>query len=184
MKHAIIALAACVHVACGDGTLHFGGDFSDDDNRNRTITTTGNVDNVAPPNSVLDLVIFVYSDLAADDLADGPPFTDFKDAESAVVDENGDFDLSKISSGNLTVIFLQDQPQPDGTIDPGDPCSVLVKAGSLRPVEGGRRVRLRDVDVGFRQLDCDDFNSTAPAATCFCSKAEEITVSLERENDG
>jgi hypothetical protein len=179
----ILAAALIATAGCGEGTYHFGGDFSDDSDSNRSVTVTGNVSDLFPPNAVRELVAFAYTDLSDADLASGPPFNSFEDAGSAVVDENGDFTLSRLSAGKITVMFLLDTPEPDGTIDPGDDCSVLVKSGSLKNTKGGSTATLTDVEVGMRLQDCQNFGTNPPAAGCFCSKADEISVVIERQND-
>jgi hypothetical protein len=181
---AALAAVLLVTAGCGDGTYHFGGDFSDDGNSNRSVTVTGNVQDLFPPNAVRELVAFAYTDLTDADLASGPPFNSFKDAGSAVVDENGDFTLTRLSAGKVTVIFLLDTPEPDGTIDPGDDCSVLVKSGQLKNVKGGSTATLTDLEVGMRLEDCQNFGSNPPASGCFCTKADDISVVIERQNDG
>ena len=183
MAPAILAAAIAATTGCGEGTYHFGGDFSDDSDSNRSVTVTGNVSDLFPPNAVRELVAFAYTDLTDADLAAGPPFNSFKDAGSSVVDENDDFTLNRLSAGKITVIFLLDTPEPDGTIDPGDDCSVLVKSGSLKNTKGGSTATLTDVEVGMRAEDCQNFGTNPPAAGCFCSKADEISVVIERQND-
>jgi len=185
--HFLFALMLGIGVAgaagCDEGTYHFGGDFSDDSASSRSVKLTGNVEDVRPPNAVRELVAFAYTNLSDADLASGPPFVSFRDAGSTVVDDNGDFTLTGLSAGRVTVIFLLDDPEPDGSIDPGDDCSVLVKSGGLKNINGGRVATLTDVEVGFRPEDCQDFNADPPAATCFCSKADEITVTIDREEE-
>jgi hypothetical protein len=180
-----LSLAACLALAlygCGSGVVCFGGsDCGDDDDDERTVTIEGNLDTVRPPNAVRDLVVFVYTGIGAADLADGPPFDDFVDADSAVVGDDDTFDMEKIRRGNLTVIVLRDDPEPDGSIDTGDDCSVLRDGGDLSDVAGGRRVTIEDMDVDFDPVSCP---SPAPAAGCGCSTADDIVIGRDDSSGG
>jgi hypothetical protein len=170
-----LLLSAGLASSCGSGSVCFGGDCDkDDDDDERTVSVTGNVDAVAPPNAVRDVVLFVYTGLGSADLADGPPFDDFKDADAVVV-ENDDFSLERISRGNLTVILLLDAPEPDGTIDAGDECSVLLAGDDLDDVSGGRQVEIEDLDVDFRESSC---SGDQPATGCGCARADDIVIKL------
>jgi len=171
-----LLLSACLASSCGSGSVCFGGgcDKGDDDDEERTVSVAGNVDAVAPPNAVRDVVIFVYTELGSADLEDGPPFDDFKDADAVIV-ENDEFSLERISRGDLTVILLLDAPEPDGTIDAGDECSVLLAGGDLDDVSGGREVGIEDLDVDFRESSC---TSKQPAAGCGCARADDIVIKL------
>jgi hypothetical protein len=168
---------------CGSGAVCFGGSDcgDDDDDDERTVSVQGNVDSVSPPNAVRDLVMFVYTGLDDADLADGAPFADFKSGDAVVVDEDDKFALSRIARGHLTVIVLLDDPEPDGSIDAGDDCSVLRDGGDLSDVAGGRLVTIEDMDIDFDIASCPD---PAPAAGCGCSTAEDIVISRDEPDDG
>ena len=173
----LVALVLSVHLAsgCGSGSVCFGGDCdNDDDDDERTVSVSGNIDTVAPPNAVRDVVVFVYTELVSADLADGPPFNDFKEADAVVV-EDDEFSLERISRGDLTVILLLDAPEPDGTIDAGDECAVLLAGDDLDDVSGGRLVEIEDVDVDFRESSC---SGDQPAAGCGCARADDIVIKL------
>jgi len=172
-------LFASTLAGCGEGSVCFGGNCGNDSNNDdeETVTVEGNVDSVAPPNAVRDLVVFVYSALDADDRDNGPPFNDYKAADSDLVAVDDDtFSMDRVRRGDLTVMFLQDASEPDGTIDPGDECSVLLDGGDLNDVGGGRRVDVQDIDIDFRVSSCP---GTPPAATCGCTRADDILVILE-----
>ena len=173
-------LCAWTLAGCGDGKICFGGNCGNDNNDDDedTVTVQGNVDSVAPPNAVRDLVSFVYSGLDPQDLADGPPFDNFRAADSDLVAEDGDtFSMDRVRRGDLTVIFLLDASEPDGVIDPGDECSVLLDGGDLNDVGGGRRVDIQDIDIDFRESSCP---GGVPIATgCGCARADDIRVILE-----
>jgi hypothetical protein len=179
---AALLLSSFLAASCGSGTVCFGGDCDndDDDDEERTVSVMGNIDSVAPPNAVRDVVLFVYTELGSADLADGPPFDDFKDADAIVV-QNDEFSLERISRGDLTVVLLLDAPEPDGTIDVGDECSVLLAGGDLDDVSGGRQVEIEDLDVDFRESSC---TGDQPAMTCGCARADEIVIRLPSPESG
>jgi hypothetical protein len=181
-QFAALLLSACLASSCGSGSVCFGGDCDndDDDDEERTVSVMGNIDAVAPPNAVRDVVLFVYTELGSIDLADGPPFDDFADADAIVVD-NDEFSLERISRGDLTVILLLDAPEPDGTIDEGDECSVLLAGGDLDDVSGGRQVEIEDIDVDFRESSC---TSDQPAMGCGCARADDIVIRLPSPESG
>ena len=174
-------LIASLLAGCGSGVVCFGGDCDgDDDDDEKTVEVSGNVESVAPPNAVRDVVVFVYTSLASDDLADGPPFDDFKDADAVVVSDDDTFSVDRISRGNLTIIVLLDAPEPDGTIDAGDECSVLRAGGDLNDVRGGYSVEIEDLDIDFGESSCSD---NQPAAGCGCARADDIVVRLTPTTD-
>lgn len=164
--------------ACGSGSVCFGGNCGNNNNNDdeETVTVEGNVDSVVPPNAVRDVVVFAYTGLDSQDLADGAPFDDYKDADSVVVTDEDTFSVDRVTRGSITVIVLLDAPDPDGVIDPGDECSVLLDGGDLNDVNGGRRVDIRDIDIDFRESACP---SVPPAAGCGCARADDILVVLE-----
>ena len=177
-----LLISGCLASSCGSGSVCFGGDCDndDDDDDERTVSVAGNIDSVAPPNAVRDVVVFVYTELVSADLADGPPFDDFKDADAVVVKDD-EFSLERISRGDLTVILLLDAPEPDGTIDAGDDCSVLLAGDDLDDVSGGRLVEIEDVDVDFRESSCF---SDQPAIGCGCARADDIVIKLPSAEGG
>jgi hypothetical protein len=178
----LVALLISAYLAsgCGSGSVCFGGDCDNDDDDDRTVSVAGNIDTVAPPNAVRDVVVFVYTELVSADLADGPPFDDFKDADAVVV-EDDEFSLERISRGDLSVILLLDAPEPDGTIDAGDECAVLLAGGDLDDVSGGRLVEIEDIDVDFRESSC---SSDQPAIGCGCARADDIVIRLPSAASG
>jgi hypothetical protein len=195
MRYSLLApWLVLVLYGCGSGVVCFGGSDcgGNNDNDERTVTVAGNLDSVRPPNSVRDVVVFVYTNLDPADLADGPPFTEFKFAESAVVADDDTFEITRVGRGKLTVILLLDDPDPDGSIDSCDDLiqcaecdagtcdeySVLRDGGDLSDVPGGRRVTIDNMDVDF-DGSCPD---PAPAAGCGCTTADDIVIS--RDNNG
>ena len=180
---AMVLLIVSLLSGCGSGSVCFGGDCDDDDDDDddKTVLVDGNVDTVAPPNAVRDVVVFVYTGLDPSDLADGPPFDSFRDADAVVLDDDDAFSLDRIARGNLTLVVLLDDPEPDGTVDAGDECSVLRAGGDLDDIEGGRRVEIEDLDVDFRESSC---GGNQPATGCGCADADDITVTLAPPDDG
>jgi len=178
-------IGACLALAlygCGDGVICFGSNGCDNDkDKDRTVTVEGNVNSVRPPNAVRNLVVFAYTGLQ-----DAPPFNNYKHGESQVV-SNDSFSIPKVSRGNITVVVLLDDPQPDGSIDctsdddgniTCDDCSVLRDRGKLSDVPGGSRVTIEDMDVDFDLASCPD-PEAAPVPGCGCSTAYKITVGRE-----
>ena len=180
-----LLIGACVALAlwgCGDGVICFGSNDCDkDDDADRTVTVEGNVNSVRPPNAVRNLVVFAYTGLQG-----APPFSNYKHGESKVV-SNDNFSIPRVSRGNITVVVLLDDPQPDGTIDctsdndgniTCDDCSVLRDRGKLSDVPGGRKVTIEDMDIDFDPASCPDPDSP-PVPGCGCSTAYKITVARE-----
>ncbi|RMF21521.1 MAG: hypothetical protein D6760_09305 [Deltaproteobacteria bacterium] len=153
MRSAVLATCLLALAAgCAKGTLIFGVGPSSD-----TITVSGTINNTTPVNATRDIVVFVYTDLA-----DPGTFSSFGDAESVVVAAGStSFELSGVSPGDLTVVFLLDESTPDGTIDPGDLYATLDDpSGFLESVPGNRRVELDAVDIVF-EADADGGTATA-----------------------
>jgi len=176
-------IGACLALTlygCGDGVICFGGNDCDNDkDEDRTVTVEGNVNSVRPPNAVRDLVAFAYTGLQ-----DAPPFTNYKHGESKIVSDDK-FSIPRVARGNITVVVLLDDPQPDGSIDcttddagniTCDDCSVLRDRGKLSDVPGGRKVTIEDMDIDFDIASCPD---PPPVAGCGCSTAYKITVGRE-----
>lgn len=184
-KYLICAIPLTFVVGCGEGTVCFGGDCrGNDDDDEKTVSLSGNVVSTLPPNASRETAVFVYTALDQADRADGPPFDVYKDAAAVIVDSEGTFDLDRLSRGKLTVIFSRDsEPEPNGTIDPGDECSVLLDGGDLSDVRGGQTVTIEDVDIEFSTGSCP---SPPPAADCGCARADDIRVRTTRpdESDG
>jgi hypothetical protein len=170
-------IALLLH-GCGDGKICFGTSDCDNNDKERSVTVEGNINSVRPPNSVRDLVVFAYTGLQ-----NAAPFNDYKHGESAVVSDNS-FTVSRVARGNVTIVVLLDDPQPDGSIDCDvdsngnviscDACSVLRDRGKLSDVPGGRRVTIEDMDVDFDLGSCP---TPPPIVGCGCSTAYRITVS-------
>lgn len=174
----LVALAVAV-AGCGDGSVCFGGDCGAGDDTERTVTVNGTTRSIRPPNAIRDVMVFVYTGLDSSDRQDGPAFDTYKDAEVALVEADA-FDVSRVSRGGLTVIFARDtESEPNGVIDPGDECSVLLDGGKLSNVAGGRTVKIEDADVDFAESSC---SSPPPAVGCGCTRARNITVTVERES--
>ncbi len=148
---ATIALASLV-AGCAKGTLIFGVGPSND-----SVTVSGTINNTTPVNATRDIVVFVYTDLV-----DPGTFLSFGDAESVVVAAgSSSFELTGVSPGDLTVVFLLDDATPDGAIDAGDMYATLDDpSGFLESVPGNRRVELDAVDIVF-ESDADGGTATA-----------------------
>jgi hypothetical protein len=177
---------ALLFYGCGDGAICFGGTDCGGDDSDRTVTVEGNINSVRPPNAVRDLVVFAYTRLE-----NAPPFTTYKHGESKVVSDDDTFTVSRVARGNITVVLLLDDPQPDGSIDcvtddngniiSCDDCSVLRDRGKLSDVPGGRRVTIEDMDVDFDVGSCP---TPPPIAGCGCSTAYRIAVSRDSSGTG
>jgi hypothetical protein len=180
-----IALAALA-AGCGDGTLIFGGDFDD---KPPSLSVTGDIKSEAPSNDVVDKVAFVFTDLTAEALAAGPPFEKFPrnsdgsldttappnfiDQESRLVDGRS-FSIADVEDGDLTVMFLLDDPQPDGQIDSGDNYAVFQEDdGKLENVKGGRTVNIPQIEIIY--------DNTQSGGIAFTD--EDITTTIERDGD-
>lgn len=189
---------ALVLYGCGSGVICFGGSDcgDDDDDEERTVTVAGNIDTVNPPNAVRDLVLFAYTGLtnpSSEPPFEPAPFTEFKFGESVIVAEDDTFEMSGVGRGNITIVVLLDDPDPDGSVDctptPGeatewtcDDCTVLLDGGDLSDVSGGRRVTIEDMDVNFGTTPCP--NGKPIIANCGCSTAHDIVISRDEPDDG
>jgi hypothetical protein len=171
---------------CGDGTLIFGGDFDD---KPASLTVAGDVKDQTPANASRDVVVFVFTNLTAAALAAGPPYekfprnssgsldptqpANFLDQESRLLDTAKTFSIPDVEAGTLTVMFLLDEPQPDGQIDPGDQYALFVEDGSkLRNVKGGRTVNIPEIEILY-DSDLDGGVATTD---------EDITTVIERDD--
>ncbi|RMD81422.1 MAG: hypothetical protein D6815_11845 [Candidatus Dadabacteria bacterium] len=152
MKSILALCLAVLAAACGEGTLVFGVGPKED-----SISVTGTINNVTPPNATRDIVVFVFTNLR-----DPGTFRSFTDAESVVVASGSNqFTLSGVSPGDLTVVFLLDDVTPDGSIDPGDPFATLEDPNRvLENVSGGRTVQIEAVDITF-ESDADGGTASA-----------------------
>jgi hypothetical protein len=85
-------------------------------------------------------------------LVDTGPGTDTTAQEQppsvGVVSEQGEFVLSGVAPGTVSVIFLDDRAS-DGVIDDGDPIAVLTHE-ALRSLQDGSRASLVNVRLNFR----------------------------------
>mgnify|MGYP001307657977 CR=1 FL=1 len=159
----IVFFAGLWAAGCGQGTLVFGGHV---ENSEQNVTLGGDIDDVVPVVATRDIVVFVFSGLADTTAFLSAPetYSDFDDGEAAAVEAGSSlFSVSAVASGDLTVIFLLDEAEPDGQINVGDPVAILSDPDeTLVEVRGGQSVTIENVDI--------DFN----AATAF---AEDISVS-------
>ena len=172
---------------CGDGTLIFGGDFDD---KPASLTIAGDVDDQTPANASRDVVVFVFTNLTAAALAAGPPYekyprdssgsldptqpANFLDQESRLLDAASAFNIPDVEAGTITVMFLLDDSQPDGQIDPGDQYALFIEDGNkLRNVKGGRTVNIPEIEILY-DSDLDGGVATTD---------EDITTVIERDND-
>lgn len=131
--------------ACAEGTIVFGGDRDDETD---TIVISGAIDDITPQNAVADIVVFVFTDLEG--APDSPDKTFAKQRSAIVAADSSDFRIDKIRSGDLTVVFLQDKSEPDGTIDEGDPFAMLEDPDDrLESVRNGQKITIVEVDIDF-----------------------------------
>jgi hypothetical protein len=170
---------------CGDGTLTFGGDFDD---KPASLKVTGDVKDQTPSNATVDVVVFVFTNLTESALDAGPPFEkyprdgngsldtsappNFIDQESLLL-EGKSFSIPSVENGNLTIMFLLDDPQPDGRIDPGDNYAIFEDdKGKLRAVKGGRTVNIPQIEILY--------DSDANGGIAFTDK--DITTKITPDN--
>jgi hypothetical protein len=79
-------------------------------------------------------------------------FDDYDKQRSVAVEADADpmdFTITKIESGDVTVVFLQDDvSNPDGHIDDGDLFAVLKDPSRIfKDVNNGETIRAKDVDI-------------------------------------
>jgi len=154
VSRSVALLLTCLLCAgCAEGTLVFG--VNPNPGTSDNIVVSGDIDDVTPPNVQRDLVVFVFTNVA-----DPGTWTDYDDAEAVVVEASSSaFTVDDISPGGLSVVFLLDDTDPDGSIDAGDPVAVLSDPeGRLDNVSPSRLVELSLVDLDFN-------NGTATADT-------------------
>jgi hypothetical protein len=135
-----------IGAGCADGTVVFVGDDNDAPD---TVRVEGNVTDLNPQVAGADLVVFVFTDLV-----DDGTFQNFKKQRSVAVASDADpieFAVTQIESGDLTVVFLQDDVgEPDGRIDTGDPIAILDDPDEvLLDVRKGEVIDARDIDIDF-----------------------------------
>jgi len=163
-------------LGCADGTLVFGGGNSTG-SKDETVTLGGDIDDmlvdtggggVTAPPAGRDIVVFVYSNLRWENGGSTTKFADidftqppgnaltladftFSDVEAVIIASGSrTFELSDITKGDLTVMFLLDDKDPDGQINTGDLVAVVDDPDDkLRDVAGSRNVTLEGVDVTF-----------------------------------
>lgn len=183
MRRASIALALLLSpcLGCGDGSLVLVGD-GEDGNTQDTIVVQGNIRDINPQVAGARIVVFVFTDLdrprcssnddcsgssapsCIENLCQHHPndFDHFEKQRSDAVDVETDpveFSVTKVSSGDLTIVFLQDDvSNPDGRIDEGDLHAVLkepedVLDDALNDVRNGDTIRLTDIDIDFATDD-------------------------------
>ncbi len=176
---ALAGLIAATVLGCDGDTLTFGGgrlnEENDDVNVNgdvddtRLQTASGTI--TATPVG-RDLIVLVYTDLRCCNANFSPatntpfrlinftvpPFDSveladlkFVDVETLIIaGDTGSFQVGDITDGDITVLFLLDETDPDGTADPGDPVAVVDDPDQrLVDVRPGRTLTLDTVDITF-----------------------------------
>ena len=143
---ATIALAAILCTRCAEGTDVL---IEHDNGAPDTVKVTGNIRDLNPQIAGADLVVFVFTDLV-----DDGTFQTFTKQRSVAIASDADpfeFTVTQVESGDLTVVFLQDDVgNPDGTIDPGDPIATLADSDNvLDDVRKGENIEITDIDVDF-----------------------------------
>ncbi len=121
----VLIAAASAH--CGNGTLEYGGDR---DNTKTVVTIRGTLDDVIPV-TTRDIVVFAFTNLR-----DPGVFQDFDDGETVVIAAgSSEFSIADVDSGDITVVFLLDDPgnEADGQIDDGDPIATLADPDGRSP---------------------------------------------------
>ena len=172
---------------CGDGTLIFGGDFDD---KPASVTVGGDVKDQTPSNPTRDVAVFVFTDLSAAALEAGPPYekyprtedgsldpsapANFEDQESRLLDDAATFTIPDVESGSITIMFLLDEPQPDGQIDAGDEYAIFSDSEKdLNAVKGGRTVNVPEIEILY--------DSALHGGIATTTKT--ITKTIERDDD-
>ncbi|MFQ5477382.1 MAG: hypothetical protein ACE5E4_02065 [Candidatus Binatia bacterium] len=155
MRRACLPLILSLVCACGDGTLIFGA--GDDSNPLENLVVDGTINNVVPV-TTRDIVVFVFTNLR-----DFVSFSDFDDGEAVIVAFGStQFSVSGVTRGDLTVVFLLDDADPDGQIDTGDPVALLQDPdGVLDNVSPGRQLRIDSIDIDFSAGTADADSITA-----------------------
>jgi len=134
----ILMFSFAVLPGCGDesGTTFEG--LAVSESPARGVEISGNVANLPDSQSVL-VFAFVRS---GENASDEP-------ACVGIVDGEGQFTLSHLSAGKISLTFLSDGAN-DGVIDPGDPITHLVDPEQqLADLQDGDRAHLLDVQLDF-----------------------------------
>jgi len=182
-KIALVFALCATCMACGNGSLV----LIDDGNGEAqdTIKFQGNIRDLNPEVAGARIVVFVFTNLSARNVGndgrikfnDDGTF-DFDKQRSVAVDtdaEKLEFTVTQIESGNLTVVFLQDDvSNPDGQIDPGDPHVILSDPDNvLENARNGETIKATDVDIDLVPDPADDSVS-----------AEAVTLRSIRDDTG
>ena len=143
---ATLLLATLASAGCADGTVVFVGDDNDAPD---TVRVEGNISDLNPQVAGADIVVFVLTGLV-----DDGTFQNFTKQRSVAVASDADpfeFAVTQIESGDLTVVFLQDDVgEPDGRIDPEDPIAILDDPDEvLVDVRKGEVIDATDIDLDF-----------------------------------
>jgi hypothetical protein len=132
-----------------------------------TIKVLGNIRDLYPEVAGARIVVFVFTNLAPENIGDDGriDFDDdgtfsFDKQRSIAVASDADsleFTVTQVESGDLTVVFLQDDvSNPDGQIDPGDPHAILSDPDDvLENARNGETIEATDVDIELVP-DADD----------------------------
>jgi hypothetical protein len=98
----------------------------------------------------------------------------FKDQESRLLDNAGTFKIPDVESGSITIMFLLDEPQPDGQIDAGDDYAIFSDSDrDLNSVKGGRTVNVPEIEILY-DSDLDGGIATT---------SKKITKTIEPDDD-
>lgn len=183
---ALLTLAS-LFIGCGEGTLIFGGDFDD---KPASLTVRGDVKDQTPSNATRDVVVFVFTDLTSAALAAGPPYEkyprlpsgsldtsaapNFEDQESRLLDSSKEFNIPDVEAGDITIMFLLDDSEPDGEIDLGDNYALFFENDNkLQNVKGGRTVDIREIEILY-DSDLDGGIATTD---------KDITSTIDRDDN-
>jgi hypothetical protein len=171
--------------SCGEGVYIFGG-INDEP---ASIRIKGDVKDQTPSNATRDVVVFVFTNITSSALAAGPPYDkypldgggsvdtsatpNYDDQESRLLDNAGAFSIPDVEHGDITIMFLLDDPDPDGEIHLGDDYAVFSETeGKLRGVKGGRTVDIPEIEIIY---DTDLNGGTALTD-------EDITTVIENDD--
>jgi hypothetical protein len=143
-------------------------------------TVAGNL-NVYIPISDHDVVAFVFTVKDPEADCKVPVLPDSGDPYESVVIPNGqtDFEIPKVKTGRLVVVFLLDNAgnDADGKIDDGDPVAILDDPNcELTDVAGKTTVNLTNVRMNF--TDAAEAGFPAPGRAV----AGDITVTDDNAN--
>jgi hypothetical protein len=123
-KTSILLLLSAAAALAGCGGLFGGGGGGGD-----TAEVMGNILDTTPEIGGRNVVVFAYrvKDVPADCTTPVLPRTNDTNSNEELKDGNSTFDMTKVKTGRLVLVFLLDNPgkDADGKIDPGDPVAVL-----------------------------------------------------------